>query len=120
MNTLACWFAVAALLWVNAGDVHAHICLDGNERPVSYHADNITAHDDHADEEADHNDVDNKIVLSTLPVKSPLPDLDIPCVIPTDPLRIELVAEAYSIRRKTFPTSVSTDVSLPPLRAPPV
>lgn len=78
------WLLAIALLPVRMASAHLHMCLDGQEPPVSVHVQDIATHDG-SEDTAGHNDRD--VQLSVLSItkasgldKAPLPLLDA-CVL---------------------------------------
>ena len=63
--------ALFLLVLTGVGNIHSHLCLDGQEPAVSVHFENLLhGHPDHADDEAAHVDVDNELIAQVLPGKS--------------------------------------------------
>jgi hypothetical protein len=111
--------AVFAFLLVNVGDIHSHMCLDGQEPAVSVHFENLNGHPEHVGDEQEHNDIENEIALKSL--KSKTSDLS----------KLFLSASTTGIPSATaYTNKVSSTLDevllpqkpaniLPPLRAPP-
>lgn len=111
-----------AFLLVSAGDVHSHLCLDGQEPPVSVHFENLGGHPEHGDESGKdlHDDYEFELASAVLQLKYKQdlqPDL------------IALLADSFehlsSSCSSLFIRVDSADackaaVGLPPARAPPV
>jgi hypothetical protein len=62
--------ALLLLVLAGVGNIHSHLCLDGQEPAVSVHFENLNGHPDHDDDAATHVDVDNELMAQVLPGKS--------------------------------------------------
>src|SRR5688572_14677818 len=61
--------ALILLVLAGVGNIHSHLCLDGQEPPVSVHFENLSGHPEHAADEV-HVDVENEMMAQALPGKS--------------------------------------------------
>lgn len=108
------------LISVTIGDVHAKICLDGQEPAVSFHFENLNGHTIHEGDEQELNDLEYELSVNALKVKhidcSPFllesgSYTHIP-ILSGQQLFVPILAESFA---KDDPALL-----LPPLRAPPV
>jgi hypothetical protein len=56
------------LVLAGVGNIHSHLCLDGQEPAVSVHFENLSGHPNHDDDEV-HVDVENEMMTQMLPGK---------------------------------------------------
>ena len=61
--------ALILLVLAGIGNIHSHLCLDGQEPAVSVHFENLDTHPDHEGDEA-HVDVETELMVQVLPGKS--------------------------------------------------
>ncbi len=61
--------ALLLLVLAGVGDIHSHLCMDGQEAAVSVHFENLNGHPDHAGDKA-HDDIDSELIAQVLPGKS--------------------------------------------------
>ena len=54
----ALWLVAIALLPIRMANAHLHLCLDGQERPVTFHVQDVPTHHGAAGAPSGHNDVD--------------------------------------------------------------
>jgi len=111
-----------ALLALRVGGLHAHLCLDGAEPPISFHvADSGVHHLDPLAEAEDHADRDVSIA-SDIVLKKPFGDLDLSLVAAFGAVLLFLFA-----RRRELPPLSPQPIRVrsssprlrPPLRGPP-
>jgi hypothetical protein len=57
VHALICWMLLSFWLLASCVSVHAHVCFDGQEPPVSIHLQMVDGHDDHHPQEV-HDDQD--------------------------------------------------------------
>ncbi|HEU4602332.1 MAG TPA: hypothetical protein VFS24_10205 [Steroidobacteraceae bacterium] len=117
---LILWVLAVALLPVRMANAHLHLCLDGQEAPISVHVEDVPGHQDDADFKAGHHDHDVDVSGSMTVTKSASFALDNP-IISAYVLAIVLPVEA--------PRVFSADVAeihfsvpftlRPPSRGPP-
>jgi hypothetical protein len=115
--------AMLALLVVRIGDIHLHLCFDGQEAPASVHVNDASVHHDGEHEPAGEAHADNDVdpFLGTLVKKA---DLD--AAFALIPLLLVLALLAPPLR--TSPLRLFTAVPVltspfslrPPLRGPPL
>ena len=117
------WVLAVALLPVRMANAHLHLCLDGQERPVSLHVQDIATHSG-AEPTTDqgHNDRDVDVSASLLTVKLSGGMDDAPLVI-----HLYVLTPLLPVERPTFslidlPSAELTSVVTlrPPVRGPPV
>lgn len=105
---------------VTIGDVHSHMCLDGQEPAVSFHFENLSGHPEHGMDEQSHNDYEYELTANTLKAKS----LDYGFYL----LSSELSVHSFVFSGQQLFVSTPAELFgkddaaslLPPLRAPPV
>lgn len=112
--------SVLALLFINAGDLHRHLCLDGQEPAVSYHLENFDGHPDHSEEEQVHNDVEGEVSVDATKSKNSQ-STHHAFLLSNSVLVAEILQNStfISIPADSF-QKLEADLSLPPLRAPPL
>ena len=110
--------ALIFLVLAGIGNIHSHLCLDGQEPAVSVHFENLNGHPDHEGDEA-HVDVDNELMAQVLPGKSV--DQDNPLFLAAVCLlfSIRVPQKSYSVVTRESGFSESPVYLQPPLRAPP-
>jgi len=57
VHALICWILLSFWLFASCVSIHAHVCFDGQEPPVSIHLQMMDGHDDHHPQEV-HDDQD--------------------------------------------------------------
>jgi hypothetical protein len=110
--------ALILLVLAGVGNIHSHLCLDGQEPAISVHFENLNGHPDHEGDKA-HDDVDNELMTEVLPGKS---------VDQDNPLFLAAVCflfcvrvpqrQYYVVHRESRLTEIPAYLQ-PPLRAPP-
>jgi len=120
LRTWLC-FALLAMLVIRLGELHLHLCFDGQEPAAAVHVGDLPLHDDGVHADASHSDQD--VELSTTPgliKKSGVDTLDLLFVC----LAVLLLLPAS--RRITPPPAyrfllpAQPAYFLPPLRGPPL
>jgi hypothetical protein len=118
------WVLAVALLPVRMANAHLHFCLDGQERPVSFHVQDLATHSgtEHVDEEG-HNDRDVDVSASLLTTKLSSGAGDAPFAL----LHVYVLATLLPIERQPFFSTDLPHINLtsvlalrPPVRGPPV
>lgn len=110
--------ALLLLVLAGVGNIHSHLCLDGQEAAVSVHFENLNGHPQHAAEEV-HVDVDNELMTQVLPGKAP--DQDSPLFLTACFLLfcLRLPSSPHYIVHQDSDYHQSPPDLLPPSRAPP-
>ena len=112
--------ALLLLVFCGAGQIHNHVCLDGQEPAALVHFENLGGHPDHHDDDAAHSDIENELLpegllTKTLDQDGPLFAVALSLVL-TERLPLQrphyLLMDATSLHPPPF-------VLLPPSRAPP-
>lgn len=121
---MSSFIAVFCLFCLTVGDVHAHLCLDGQEPAISLHFENLDGHPDHSEDDQEHNDYEYEIETSTLQVQlSKLSKLNHYYLLNLsfeEVLSRTLVSLVIFIPIDDFVLKTKSLSVLPPLRAPPV
>lgn len=113
------YIALVFLLFLQAGDLHSHFCLDGQEPAVSLHYENLNGHPEHEQDEYTHDDIENEVNTVMMLVKAKFSSID---------MAVNFQAGiSFSLANPAPRLAVSPDshqtadpsVTLPPLRAPP-
>ena len=112
--------ATVALLFINTGDLHRHLCLDGQEPAVTYHYENLDGHPVHSEEDQAHNDIEGEVTVDATKSKNSQ-SADNAFLLSNSFLVIKILQNSsfISIPADTF-QKLEADLSLPPLRAPPL
>lgn len=110
--------ALVLLVLAGIGNIHSHLCLDGQETTISVHFENLNGHPKHIGDKA-HVDVDNELIAQVLPGK--VVDQDAPLFLSVTALLFSLVPPNRQQYRITASLTFQHTHSafLPPLRAPP-
>lgn len=111
----------ALLLSMRAGGSHLHLCLDGSEPPVSFHAFEVGVHHDDPLADAPHQDTDIGVSGQILG-KFLTPDLDLPPVLLTALIGLLLLRSPRQRPQFAEPrAAIAAALYLrPPLRGPPL
>lgn len=121
LSRLACHYLYTALILLvlaGIGNIHSHLCLDGQEPAVSVHFENFSGHPDDEDDEA-HVDVETELMVQVLPGKSI--DQDSPLFLAACLFMFCMRApqqQHYLVRRDSLFYQAPAYLQ-PPLRAPP-
>lgn len=108
-----------AFLGVRMSDAHLHVCLDGQEPPLTVHtSDGSVHHDEHHHEESEHNDRDVELNEAALFKVSSDADVFLP-VIAFFLLPIILETKRVAANLERPPTLRPVSKLRPPLRGPP-
>ncbi len=110
----------AVLLSARADGAHLHLCFDGSEPPVSFHAFDVDLHQDEPQSAAPHQDADVG-VLGEILTKLLTLDLDLPPVLLAALIGLILL-QASRERPQFFERRKAVAAALylrPPLRGPP-
>lgn len=118
------WVLAVALLPVRMANAHLHLCLDGQERPVSLHVQDVATHSGaEATTEQGHNDRDVDVSASLLTVKLSGGADDAPFAF----LHLYVLTALLPLEHPTFSlvdlpgAELTSVVTLrPPVRGPPV
>jgi hypothetical protein len=112
--------STVALLIINAGDLHRHLCLDGQEPAVTYHYENLDGHPDHSEEDQTHNDLEGEVSVDATKSKNSQSTYHA-FLLSNTVLVAEILQNStfISIPADSF-QKLEADLSLPPLRAPPL
>lgn len=109
---LACWFLISM------GSVHAHLCFDGQEPPVTFASDVMTGMQFHHDDDTEHKDVDISLIKLVI-VK--LFKIDLPIVLAVFALLLLSSSPQRHVSNREFSSPLRRFYQLrPPLRAPPL
>jgi hypothetical protein len=110
----------ALLLSARAGGAHLHLCFDGSEPPVSFHAFDIGMHHDEPQNADPHQDRDVGVLGQVLAKLLTL-DLDLPPALVAAVIALFLVPAARILPRSTAPGAAldAAPFLRPPLRGPP-
>lgn len=111
----------ALLLSARADGAHLHLCFDGSEPPVSFHAFDVGLHHDEPQSAAPHQDSDVG-VLGQLLTKLLTLDLDLPPALLAAVIALFLVPAARMLPRSVAPRAALAAATFlrPPLRGPPL
>jgi hypothetical protein len=116
---LALFLLCLTVLFARLGGAHLHLCLDGQEAPLSVHASEPEHSDAHHDDPTTHSDQDVSLIDDTL---TPLSKLfaDLPTLLAV----VSLVLCAGALRRPPQAAVLAARASQvrfhhPPLRGPP-
>ena len=118
------WVLAVALLPVRMANAHLHLCLDGQEQPVSLHVQDVATHSGtEATTDQGHNDRDVDVSASMLTAKLSAGMDDAPSAL----LHLYVLTALLPVERLTFslidlPSAELTSVVTlrPPVRGPPV
>ena len=103
-----CLVAVA-LLPIRMANAHLHLCLDGQERPVTFHVQDVPTHHGTAGASSGHNDVDVDIASSISAKKVSTADELSPAI---------LGAYVLALLLPEYPRAAPQDGSLTPALTP--
>ncbi|MFP5307421.1 MAG: hypothetical protein ACLGI7_16570 [Gammaproteobacteria bacterium] len=110
----------AVLLSARAGGAHLHLCFDGSEPPVSFHAFDVGLHHDEPSAATPHQDADVG-VAGGIVAKLLTPDLDVPPVLVAALIGLLVLPRQRTPAR--LPESPASTIAAPflrpPLRGPP-
>lgn len=111
----------ALLLSTRAGGAHLHLCFDGSEPPVSFHAFDVGLHHDDPQAGAPHQDTDIGVSGHILG-KLLTPDLDLPPALLVALIGLVLLQAPRERSRFAEPraATAATLYLRPPLRGPPL
>lgn len=110
--------ALIFLVLAGIGNIHSHLCLDGQEPLVSVHFENLNGHPNHEKEEA-HVDIDSELMAKVLPGKSVDQDNPLFLAAVCFLFCIRVPQERYYVVNRESGFSESPAYLQPPLRAPP-
>jgi hypothetical protein len=110
----------AVLLSSRAGGAHLHLCFDGSEPAVSFHAFEVDLHQDEPQAAAPHQDTDVGVLGEVLAKLLTL-DLDLPPVLLATLIGLVLLRAPRERPQFTEPRSATAAALYlrPPLRGPP-
>lgn len=108
------------LLGVRAEGAHLHLCFDGSEPPVSFHAFDVGLHHDEPEASTPHQDADVD-VAGEIVARLLTPDLDFPPVLLAALIGLFLLPPQRLPARLPRPSGAVAAASFlrPPLRGPP-
>jgi hypothetical protein len=110
--------ALILLVLGGVGNIHSHLCLDGQEPAVSVHFENLKGHPDHEDDEV-HVDVENELMAQALPGKAPDQDNPLFLTALCFVFCVRLPQSQHYITRHDSGSYEDPGWLLPALRAPP-
>lgn len=119
--SIALWVAAIALLPLRVANAHLHLCLDGNQTPVSVHVEDVPTHFSEAQSADGHDDRDVQVPAAQAVVKADtLDQLTLACLAQSSlaydlPARVQHVG----IGESASPIVLAPSDLRPPPRGPP-
>ena len=119
---LVLWLVALALLPVRMASAHLHLCLDGQERPISVHVQDVPTHHGVAGAAGGHNDIDVDVSTSVSTKKASNTDELSPAILGAYVIAVVLTDYAPVAPRIEVVTAALVPVFelRPPPRGPPV
>ncbi len=120
--TLRTWLCLAllAMLVVRLGEMHLHLCFDGQEPAATVHVGDSPAHDNDTHADASHSDQDVELLSTAVIKKAGTDTLDLLFVCLALLLLLPTLRHAVPLPAYRFLAPPKPAYLLPPLRGPPL